>query len=543
MLLLLPSLLLCVVNGFLLSTTQADLYTSLLNIQAEIAVEKVLLQNLQTYIENEIYRMDDLKRFYEKIKALHSNVYQEPVKAISNPLFAYTLIKRLQIDWQNIVYSNEAIENIQALKDGYEKIEAKLPKAEDLEGAAKGLMRLQDVYALSTKGLVKGEFLQVVGEGVSNIYRPSLSGNLSADDCFQIGKVAYDIGDYYHAVTWLEEAVILFRQSIGIWNTEDQGSLEEALDHLAFSHYMTGNVGYAVTLSKELFQLDSNNRRIAKNILKYEKILEASLDTELKEVVLQRPNVTHLLTRDTYESLCQRLGSQPKHYQDSQLYCSYETNLNPHLILQPVKREILSQKPYVVLYHKFISDSEAMRIKEIAAPSLQRSVVASGEKQATVEYRISKSAWLKDTVDPVISKLEQRIAQITGLNVQQPYAEYLQVVNYGIGGHYEPHFDHATSPSSPLYKLKSGNRVATFMLYLSAVEAGGSTAFIYANFSVPVVKNAALFWWNLHKNGQGNADTLHAGCPVLVGDKWVANKWIREHGQEFQRKCGADPDE
>lgn len=33
---------------------------------------------------------------------------------------------------------------------------------------------------------------------------------------------------------------------------------------------------------------------------------------------------------------------------------------------------------------------------------------------------------------------------VTGLNVQPPYAEYLQVVNYGIGGHYEPHFDHAT---------------------------------------------------------------------------------------------------
>lgn len=33
---------------------------------------------------------------------------------------------------------------------------------------------------------------------------------------------------------------------------------------------------------------------------------------------------------------------------------------------------------------------------------------------------------------------------ITGLNVKHPYGEYLQVVNYGIGGHYEPHFDHAT---------------------------------------------------------------------------------------------------
>ena len=33
-------------------------------------------------------------------------------------------------------------------------------------------------------------------------------------------------------------------------------------------------------------------------------------------------------------------------------------------------------------------------------------------------------------------------------------------------------------------------------------------------------QNAALFWWNLHRNGGGDENTLHAGCPVLVGDKW-----------------------
>lgn len=54
------------------------------------------------------------------------------------------------------------------------------------------------------------------------------------------------------------------------------------------------------------------------------------------------------------------------------------------------------------------------------------------------------SAWLKDTVDPMLVTLNHRIAALTGLDVRPPYAEYLQVVNYGIGGHYEPHFDHAT---------------------------------------------------------------------------------------------------
>uniref|UniRef100_A0A4W3KD33 Prolyl 4-hydroxylase subunit alpha-3 n=1 Tax=Callorhinchus milii TaxID=7868 RepID=A0A4W3KD33_CALMI len=486
-----------------------------------------------------LLELEDVIRRYIKCKDIiiltiyevSDQVHLGGIVAISNPLLAFTLIKRLQLEWRNVVYSEEATENTQAFKDDYEKIEEKLPKAEDLEGAARGLMRLQDVYDLSTKGLVKGQFLQATRDGVSTVYRPSISITLSADDSFQIGKIAYDKGDYYHSVIWLEEAVSLFRKKLRIWNVEDEGSLEEALDHIAFSHYMvSGNTRHALSFSEELLQIDSNNRRVARNVLKYEKILAEASYTEPNNLEPRRPNETHLLTRKTYESLCQTLGSQPKHYQNSNLYCSYETNLSPHLILQPMKREILSQKPDVILYHNFISEAEGQKIKQLASPWLQRSVVASGENQAAVDYRISKSAWLKETVDPLIEKLDQRITHLTGLNVHQPYAEYLQVVNYGIGGHYEPHFDHATSPNSPLYRMKSGNRVATFMIYLSAVEAGGSTAFIYANFSVPVVKNAALFWWNLHRNGQGNKDTLHAGCPVLVGDKWVirqsTNNWV-----------------
>lgn len=44
----------------------------------------------------------------------------------------------------------------------------------------------------------------------------------------------------------------------------------------------------------------------------------------------------------------------------------------------------------------------------------------------------------------MVQTLEKRMAAVTGLDLRPPYAEYLQVVNYGLGGHYEPHFDHAT---------------------------------------------------------------------------------------------------
>ncbi|XP_054073950.1 prolyl 4-hydroxylase subunit alpha-3 [Rissa tridactyla] len=512
----------------------AETFTAMLSVRRALGSEGRLLRRLRTYLREESARLRRIARFYEKVQALH----QDPKASVDNPLLAFSLIKRLHSDWPNVVYSDEAAENTQVLQAGFKEVEQELPGAEDLDGAARALMRLQDVYALSVKGMANGVF-QRAGAGRPPLYSPGRRVSLSADDCFHVGKVAYDTGDYYHSIAWLEEAVSLFRLSYGSWNPEDRSSLEDALDHLAFSYFMAGNISHALSLSREFLHYDPSNRRVTRNVAKYEKLLE--MGTAVSAGPLQRPNGTRLQSRDAYEELCQRPRGQPAPELHPHLSCSYETNGNPYLLLQPAKKEMVWIQPYVALYHDFISDDEAETIKGLAGPWLQRSVVASGETQQKAEYRISKSAWLKDTADPVVRALEQRIAAVTGLDLRPPYAEYLQVVNYGLGGHYEPHFDHATSRKSPLYRMKSGNRIATVMIYLSAVEAGGSTAFIYANFSVPVVKNAALFWWNLRRNGDGDGDTLHAGCPVLVGDKWVANKWIHEHGQEFRRPCSADP--
>jgi len=68
-------------------------------------------------------------------------------------------------------------------------MEVSLPNLEDLQGAAQGLMRLQDVYDLRVEGLVQGHFQQITNGNAVDIYTPPVSDTLSADDCFLIGKV------------------------------------------------------------------------------------------------------------------------------------------------------------------------------------------------------------------------------------------------------------------------------------------------------------------------------------------------------------------
>ena len=47
----------------------------------------------------------------------------------------------------------------------------------------------------------------------------------------------------------------------------------------------------------------------------------------------------------------------------------------------------------------------------------------------------------------------------------------------------------------------------------------------------------ALLFFSLHPNATPDTSSLHAGCPVIEGEKWSATKWI--HVDSFDKKVGA----
>ncbi|KAL3113642.1 hypothetical protein niasHT_010671 [Heterodera trifolii] len=100
----------------------------------------------------------------------------------------------------------------------------------------------------------------------------------------------------------------------------------------------------------------------------------------------------------------------------------------------------------------------------------------------------------------------KRDKEMTNLDMES--AEELQVANYGIGGHYDPHFDFARSGEKSPYKGK-GNRIATVLFYMSQPKKVGLTVYTDLETGVAPTIHDTLFWYNLLRDGEGDMRTRH----------------------------------
>ncbi len=343
------------------------------------------------------------------------------------------------------------------------------------------------------------------------------------DDLFELGRQNYNQGDHEHTIAWMNEALLHFHQEnqngtvIGTYRAISQADIVE---YLAFSTYQKGEISSALRLTEQLLQLDPQHPRAAGNIAHYKKMVNDRRGEDGKEsdktfTVREKRQVGWEKTQ--YEELCR--GEHQVHQPSAR--CRYVHKNNPYLMLGPVKEEVAHISPTIYIYHDVLMDGEIKIIQELAKPKFKRATVhdhATGEL-VTAQYRISKSSWLQGEDHPKVEKVNKRIEAVTRLELST--AEELQVVNYGLGGHYEPHFDFARRDEKDAFQgLGTGNRIATFLFYMSDVEAGGATVFPQLNLSLWPKKGAAAFWYNLFEDGVGDTSTRHAACPVLLGTKW-----------------------
>jgi len=191
-------------------------------------------------------------------------------------------------------------------------------------------------------------------------------------------------------------------------------------------------------------------------------------------------------------------------------------------------------KPEIVVFGNVLNDAECELLIELSRPKLQRAPTfdrdnPTGQGKFSAERTSEGTGFLRGE-NALIRTIETRLAKL--LNLPPENGEELNILYYVAGAEYRPHYDFFApeDASSAAHLRESGQRIATFLMYLSDVESGGETIFPEIDFSYVPRKGGGVYFSYCDVNGKLDRLTLHGGAPVKRGEKWVATKWIRQRG-------------
>ena len=187
-----------------------------------------------------------------------------------------------------------------------------------------------------------------------------------------------------------------------------------------------------------------------------------------------------------------------------------------------------------------VSKSECDYIIQLAKGRLKRAQVSLDDKSAVIENRSGSNAWVRYSEDDIVEKIGHRIADIVGIPLEN--AEAMQVIHYGPGQEYRAHFDSYDLSTRRGQRCcqNGGQRLLTSLVYLNSVDEGGATYFPKLKAGVETKMGRMAVFHNVGDDYlKPHPSSLHAGTPVIRGEKWAFNIWFRARPmaeiQEFDR--------
>lgn len=187
------------------------------------------------------------------------------------------------------------------------------------------------------------------------------------------------------------------------------------------------------------------------------------------------------------------------------------------------------QIPVLATLECVLTDDECERLIGMARPRLRRSTVVDAPTGANlaVERRNSSGMFFRLRENPFVAQIDERLASIMGSPTE--HSEGLQVLHYGPGGRYLPHFDFLvpSNPAAAQSIARSGQRISTLIVYLNDVIEGGETVFPQAGLSVVPRRGNGVYFEYTNSRMQVDLRSAHGGATVSRGEKWIVTKWMR----------------
>ena len=214
------------------------------------------------------------------------------------------------------------------------------------------------------------------------------------------------------------------------------------------------------------------------------------------------------------------------------------TYVRDRLLKTPNAFKLPAQGLDIFVVRDFLSSKECADVIEL----IDKDRVPSGLLAPTddPEFRTSESCNLR-LEDRANQMVEAKINRLTGIN--PTHGETIQGQRYAVGQEFKAHTDYFEPDGRDFHKFCSvaGQRTWTAMIFLNTPEAGGQTFFPHANVKVTPRTGNLLLWNNLDQYGEPNTYSLHTGCPVDAGIKYVITKWYRERPWGWYATHGVKP--
>ena len=190
-------------------------------------------------------------------------------------------------------------------------------------------------------------------------------------------------------------------------------------------------------------------------------------------------------------------------------------------------KNIYCSEPNIITVDDILSIEECDNILN-SNIYFKRSMGFSYEKNKSEETEWRTSSTFSD-MSGKYNLLRQRAVEIsemyfTNFKIDITHSEVVQLQKYDIGQQYKAHFDYFNHEG--LY-ITDNDRCGSVIFYLNDAFVSGETVFPKLQIKIRPKKGSALFF-DYQYNLDINKLTLHAGVPVVMGQKTIATVWLHE---------------
>lgn len=202
---------------------------------------------------------------------------------------------------------------------------------------------------------------------------------------------------------------------------------------------------------------------------------------------------------------------------------------------EPVSWDWLSQRPRIAICEGFATKEECAHLINKVAANLRAAGDYLRRKGGNDDAELSSFSGRGNPIGPlhtdaVTRMLESRVSALTHWPVA--YLEPCSIICYRPGEEYKPHTDFFTDDQMMVNERErrdfGGQRVATFLLYLKAPTAGGETSYLSNGMDVMGEDGMAIIHYNVARDGRQDPASVHAGRPIISGEKWLWRSTLRE---------------